>query len=122
MIRPLPVMLAALCIVTADARADIFAFTDEGGTPHFSDVRSDPRYRLFLRVDPAGANAGALPAAAPAGSNDRLSFSGEIRRAAALYHLYEVLWHAVISAESDYLPRIVSSKGAMGLMQLMPET
>lgn len=32
------------------------------------------------------------------------------------------LVRSIISVESDYDPRAVSSKGAMGLMQLMPET
>jgi soluble lytic murein transglycosylase-like protein len=36
--------------------------------------------------------------------------------------LDEALLHAVIAAESDYNSRIVSSKGAVGLMQLMPAT
>jgi len=119
-IRRLPLLLAMLSLATADARADIYAFTDEGGTPHFSDVRSDPRYRLYLRVNQAGAGSDALSATAAAG--DRAAIAKEIRRAAALYRLDEGLLHAVIAAESDYLPRSVSRKGAMGLMQLMPET
>ena len=45
-----------------------------------------------------------------------------IRRHANFYRLEEALVKAVIKVESDYQPRIVSSKGAQGLMQLIPET
>ncbi len=36
--------------------------------------------------------------------------------------LHPALIHSVVAAESAYQPDAVSSKGAMGLMQLMPET
>jgi len=38
------------------------------------------------------------------------------------YNIPATLIHSVIAAESDYNPKAVSSKGAVGLMQLMPET
>lgn len=42
--------------------------------------------------------------------------------AAGKYRVDPALVKAIIQAESDYDPRAVSSKGASGLMQLMPET
>lgn len=45
-----------------------------------------------------------------------------IRRAALDHRLEEELLVAVIFAESAFDPRAVSPKGAMGLMQLMPDT
>jgi soluble lytic murein transglycosylase-like protein len=48
---------------------------------------------------------------------------GDIVRAVAEKHgLDEDLLHSIIEAESGYDPSIVSSKGAVGLMQLIPET
>src|SRR5262245_66361731 len=39
------VLLAA----AAPALADVYAFNDEDGTPRFSNVPDDPRYKLFLK-------------------------------------------------------------------------
>jgi soluble lytic murein transglycosylase-like protein len=48
---------------------------------------------------------------------------GDIVRAVAEKHgLDEDLLHSIIEAESGYDSSIVSSKGAVGLMQLIPET
>jgi hypothetical protein len=45
-----------------------------------------------------------------------------VKAIAEEHRLPEALVHSVISAESAYDPAAVSSKGAIGLMQLMPET
>jgi soluble lytic murein transglycosylase-like protein len=54
---------------------------------------------------------------------DKRQKYGDIVRAVAEKHgLDEDLLHSIIEAESGYDPSIVSSKGAVGLMQLIPET
>ncbi len=45
-----------------------------------------------------------------------------VRRVAKRYQIDPKLVRAIIQAESDYDPKAVSSKGAMGLMQLIPST
>ena len=45
-----------------------------------------------------------------------------IRRLAQKYEVDPVLIHSIIRAESNYNSQAVSPKGAVGLMQLMPET
>ncbi|MBC7286554.1 MAG: transglycosylase SLT domain-containing protein [Armatimonadetes bacterium] len=61
----------------------------------------------------------------PSRSSSRLSPADVdplVQAAARKYGLNPALVHAVITAESDYDPMCVSHAGAMGLMQLMPET
>lgn len=49
-------------------------------------------------------------------------YDEHIREAAQLYQLPEAFIRAVIKQESDFNPYSVSSSGASGLMQLMPQT
>ena len=49
-------------------------------------------------------------------------FDKIIKKVAEKYNLEASLIHSIIRTESDYDPHCVSSKGALGLMQLMPET
>jgi soluble lytic murein transglycosylase-like protein len=59
----------------------------------------------------------------PLGADVRgADFANIIDRAAFVHGLDPWLLHAVIRAESAYNPGARSSKGAMGLMQLMPDT
>ena len=60
-----------------------------------------------------------LAPSSPAASSD---VDSAVRAAASRYNLDPALVHAVIKAESDYDPKCHSRAGAMGLMQLMPET
>lgn len=50
------------------------------------------------------------------------AYQDHIKRAAEAYKLPEELLHAVMAVESGFNPDAVSSKGAVGLMQLMPGT
>jgi soluble lytic murein transglycosylase-like protein len=117
-------LLGGLCVLPSDARADIYQWVDADGVVHFTNKTSnEPRAKLYLKSPtPAAAVApGALwtPQRDPARYT---RFDEWIRQAASLYQLPEQLVRAVIKVESDYEPRAVSSAGARGLMQLMPET
>ncbi|MGU7780099.1 lytic transglycosylase domain-containing protein [Burkholderia sp. PU8-34] len=50
------------------------------------------------------------------------SFADVIEEASRAFHVQPELLRAVIDVESGYNPRAVSDKGALGLMQLMPDT
>ena len=54
--------------------------------------------------------------------NQANPYDGVIRRAAQRHELDPTLLTAVVRAESGFNPQALSSAGAMGLMQLMPET
>ncbi len=53
---------------------------------------------------------------------DKILYDRMVNRVARTYGLESALLHAVISVESRYSPKAVSKAGAIGLMQLMPET
>ena len=51
-----------------------------------------------------------------------LPFDGLVRQTATRAQVDPDLVHAIIQVESEYNPRAISLKGAMGLMQLVPAT
>jgi len=55
-------------------------------------------------------------------SSEPSKYSAIIDKAAVKYGLPSDLIHSIIKAESNFNPRAVSPKGAIGLMQLMPST
>lgn len=120
---PLQGLLLCLCAISNAAHSDIYTFTDEAGTPNFSNVPMDERYVLTLRTEQADEPTKyALHRSNSFSRLQQKNFTPAIKRAASTYHLDPALLHAVITAESAYKVNAVSNKGAMGLMQLMPET
>jgi soluble lytic murein transglycosylase-like protein len=84
-----------------------------------ADVRS------FEAEEPAAAELPVVPAQAPAvvGEPVRVPSPRELADAAAdKYDLPRQLVRSVMDAESGFQPQAVSPKGAIGLMQLMPQT
>lgn len=106
------------------AESSIYAYTESDGAVFLSNVPTDKRYTVFVK-DSSDLPQKTRVAAGPTklgGAKDRSNFSGVIDRVANLYGLESALLHAVISVESNYDPAARSSKGASGLMQLMPGT
>ena len=111
------------------ALADIFTFKDDNGVIHFTNLPSnDKRYKLLYK-EPT--NPVPAPTAAVRGGvvskwlpSDALiqRYSPIVDVASRTYGVDKALVHAVISAESGYNPSAVSRAGAIGLMQLMPQT
>jgi soluble lytic murein transglycosylase-like protein len=109
--RVLFLTLAVILLVPGILQAAIDAFVDERGVRHFTNVPGDPRYRLLV-ASPTNL--------VKKGGTDR--FDAHIRKAAGMYRLDPLLIKAVVKVESNFDPKAVSPRGAMGLMQLMPET
>lgn len=110
-------LCAAIALAAAGtAHAEIYRLKESDGTVHFTNAPTDPRYRGMGFA--SGTSAGWLRL--PGGGGSR--YAVEIRDAAERYGVPERLVSAVIRVESAFNPRAVSSKGARGLMQLMPET
>lgn len=91
--------------------AEIYQYIDSKGTISLTNVPSDIRYR---RVDirPNRLH--------PIISEQELE--PMIKRFSRQHQLHPALIRAVIKAESNFDPRAVSRSGAIGLMQLMPQT
>jgi soluble lytic murein transglycosylase-like protein len=71
-----------------------------------------------VQTPPAGTGTG-TPPAPPLSKSQTLAL---IHGAAAKYHVPAALVASVVTAESNFNCSAVSPKGAIGLMQLMPET
>jgi len=104
------------------SRAQIASSVDERGRLVFVNEDSPaPRHGSTMKVpsdassDPLGLPAGKL--ASPPARLDSI-----VRDAAERHKVDPALVQAVISTESGWNPHAVSSKGAVGLMQLIPET
>ena len=127
MIRPkrwFAMAAAAFAVTAAPAFADIFSFKDEKGVVHFTNIAGlDSRYKLVRKEDggPLSPSTGNTRVFMPS-QEDIQKYAAIIQTAARAYGVDASLIHAVISAESAYNPQAMSRTGAMGLMQLMPET
>jgi len=97
------------------AKADeIVVLVDDNGRKIYVNTEESPGaedWTRRLRAD-AGSTSGGIPA-----SIDQL-----VEQTANRYKVDPELVRAIIRVESDYDPKAVSNKGAMGLMQLIPAT
>lgn len=111
-------VLAIMLGVSGMAHAGIYTFTDANGVIHFTNRPSDPRYAGMTRVSylPDPVRSPAAPAVDPN------RYTPLVRKTAREVRIDEALLRAVIAVESGFDARAVSSRGAVGLMQLMPET
>lgn len=127
----------ALALFVGNARANLWGYLDEQGAAHFATEKLDERYQLFFKgetnVDAAARAKAAAPPASEDFSRSRMyqyvtrhpnvaKFAPLIERDAKLNGLDPALVKAVIAVESAFEPAAISPKGALGLMQLTPDT
>ena len=126
--------LAAMAAVAAPVQAEVWAYRDKRGVTHYSDRPLSSRYELLYRGSGMGG-----PISRPGRSTSMGGYSASavtrielstrfkavrhlVREAASQHGLEFELLQAVIATESGFDPGAVSPKGAVGLMQLIPET
>jgi soluble lytic murein transglycosylase-like protein len=122
-------LTCAAALVPARARAGTFWARERGdGVVEFTNKTPRPggKWKVWLKTGPGKASAlrgstDIVPARDTSAS--RFSrYDRHIRDEEAFYGIPEALLRAIIKTESDYDPAVVSSAGAQGLMQLMPDT
>ncbi|HLP97450.1 MAG TPA: lytic transglycosylase domain-containing protein [Sideroxyarcus sp.] len=101
------------------ARAEIYAYTASNGAVNLSNVPADSRYSILVNAPVGGA---AAVQASQLTVRKKALYDHVVGEVAKTYGLDSALLHAVITVESSYREKVVSKKGAVGLMQLMPAT
>jgi soluble lytic murein transglycosylase-like protein len=94
--------------------ADIYVYADNQGVLHFTNVPTSSKssnYKVYIKETPNR----------PLESNITDLYDHVISEASHTHGVSFSLLKALIKTESDFNPRAVSSAGARGLMQLMPE-
>lgn len=89
----------------------MYSYTDSSGVVHFTNVPSKPEYKPIWGQPHISSR-----------SHQEFLYDTHITDAARLFDLDPLLIKAVIKRESNFNPKAVSAKGAVGLMQLMPST
>jgi soluble lytic murein transglycosylase len=89
-------------------------YVDRNGVIHFTNVptNSETDYRIYIKEKRRGSDLSGYY------END---FDPYIAEASKRHGVSFPLVKAIIKAESDFNPRAISRKGALGLMQIMPE-
>ena len=133
-------LACALCLVSLPARADVWGYVDERGVAHFANEKLDDRYEIFYKggesfdtsKTPNQASDTPRPVSVPTVPAKLMAFFNvspnyqaikrHLHDASNTYKVDYELLQALIAAESGFDPSAVSPKGAIGLMQLMPDT
>ncbi len=136
-VRRLLLCAALLSLAFVARAADIYGYIDSKGVAHFAAGKVDSRYRVFFRAGRSFDTANGLSALDAGGQPSSASrallrlverapgyrrSNVALKDAAKLQAIDVELLRALVATESGFDAEAVSPKGALGLMQLMPET
>lgn len=89
----------------------VFVYVDPSGTVHFSDT---PKHKGYVPYEKT--------AILYRGGEESLGLRQLVRNHALRFGFDPILVDAIVEVESSYNPYAISPQGALGLMQLIPET
>ena len=106
--------LYIMIAVVTPLYADIYVYADRAGVLHFTNVPTSSQsssYKVYIKENPKQ----------PLASYNEDLYDHVISEASNKHGVPFSLLKALIKTESDFNPMAISSDGARGLMQLMPE-
>ena len=116
LIRLVLILLVGQATAAGAAPMNVYGFVEDGRVSviYAETQPADKRYTLFKKGLPPDESWGE--------GLQPVKYSNHVRAAAEETKVDAALIHAVIAVESGYNPAARSSAGAVGLMQLMPDT
>lgn len=103
-------------------QADIYKYVDKHGRVVLTDRPKNSNYKRLVKTWKGWVEQPQARLSSIDFIKNKKKFTPTVEYMAKRYNLPNSLVHAVITAESSYDPAAVSRAGAVGLMQLMPET
>jgi len=114
--------IASVLLVSPAIQADIYKYVDKHGRVTLTDRPSNTNSVRLVKTWKGWVEQPRRTFNSAEFKKNMQKFMPTVDYAAQKYNLPNSLLHAVITAESSYNPTAVSRAGAVGLMQLMPET
>lgn len=108
-------------MLSVPVQADIYKYVDKHGRVTLTDQPINDNYKRLVKTWKGWVEQESRIATQDFHKNKK-KYTSTIDYYADQYRLPKALLHAVITAESAYDPNAISRAGAVGLMQLMPET
>jgi soluble lytic murein transglycosylase len=105
------VLMGVTFFVTSAAWSDIYLYVDSQGVFHFTNTPTSSKYKVYMSEKRKYTK----------GLYNNKSYDDVILEAATRNGISSSLLKAVIHVESYFNPKAVSKKGALGLMQIMPQ-
>jgi len=112
----------ALVLFPYAVQADIYKYVDKHGRVVLTDRPKNSDYKRLVKTWKGWVEQPQFRLSSIDFIRNKKKFTPTVDYVAKRYNLPNSLVHAVITAESSYNPAAVSRAGAVGLMQLMPET
>lgn len=105
-------LILLLMQAAAPVFADIYMYLDSDGILHFTNTPTSSHYKLYIKEKPKKI---------PDAQGTTSKYDHIISEAAYTSGISFALIKAMIQVESNFDPAAVSHKGAVGLMQIMPD-